>query len=163
MEKSTLVEKVKKKAEGFEQSGDIIAALSNYLILYGVLETFPPPSSKDELENLQQTKIAPLVQLVNQLKKIAEFQPPAERTSVTSSSAPPSTEEEETKGCPEPTKDLLKYNFDKLVGLEDEKIAILEGFVYPFLYPLLFIRNKAILMYGPPGTGAFTNLTAFIK
>lgn len=44
--------------------------------------------------------------------------------------------------------------FDNIVGLDDAKRDLKDGFVNAFLYPNLFGKPaSAVLLYGPPGTG----------
>lgn len=44
--------------------------------------------------------------------------------------------------------------FSSIVGLESAKERLLEGFVYPLLYPNMFGKaSSGVLLYGPPGTG----------
>jgi SpoVK/Ycf46/Vps4 family AAA+-type ATPase len=49
-------------------------------------------------------------------------------------------------------QNLKNYSFDKLAGLATEKNEIKIDFVYFYVYSRLYVKNKAILLYGPPGT-----------
>lgn len=47
-----------------------------------------------------------------------------------------------------------RYWFDRLSGLKDAKLKLKNGFIYPLVYPNLFGKmSRAMLLWGPPGTG----------
>jgi SpoVK/Ycf46/Vps4 family AAA+-type ATPase len=49
---------------------------------------------------------------------------------------------------------LAEFNLNDLSGLEREKLAIRDSFIYPAILPGLYKKPKGgILLYGPPGTG----------
>ena len=53
------------------------------------------------------------------------------------------------------TKDMCtNICFERIIGLDDAKEQLRNGFVYPLLYPNLFgSLSKGLLLYGMPGTG----------
>ena len=51
-------------------------------------------------------------------------------------------------------EEVKQYTFDSIIGLAEAKNALLEGFIYPFKFPLLYpTRATGVLLYGAPGTG----------
>lgn len=49
---------------------------------------------------------------------------------------------------------LCETWFDDIIGLQDAKDRLQEGFIYPLLYPNLYgVVSGGVLLYGPPGTG----------
>jgi SpoVK/Ycf46/Vps4 family AAA+-type ATPase len=59
---------------------------------------------------------------------------------------------------------LCEYWFDSIIGLDEAKQRIREGFIYPLKYINLFGRSASgVLLYGPPGTGKTMMAKAMIN
>lgn len=64
----------------------------------------------------------------------------------------------------DPKGRLCEAWFDNIIGLQDAKERVVEGFIRPLLYPNLYGQAaKGILLYGPPGTGKSTMAKAMMN
>jgi ATP-dependent 26S proteasome regulatory subunit len=55
------------------------------------------------------------------------------------------------------SRQLADFTFDKLAGLDKEKLEIRNIFIYPNVFQKLYKKPKGgVLLYGPPGTGMNT-------
>jgi len=82
-----------------------------------------------------------------------------------SSSSSSSSDEDFSKNCKEPADPRkLKIGFEQIAGQESTKLDIQKTYIFPILYPNLFVtKSKGMLLYGPPGTGKTMLVKAAVK
>lgn len=156
-----------------EDMGNVFDAYVNYSKCYEMLNSFimlapararmiPPAKCMQTCGTDDRTcNVAYFMDMVR--KRAEDLQqkmaPSVEKLVLSVSSTTSSSESDEIFACqslklPSGSDKLCETWFDDIIGLQDAKERLTEGFIYPLLYPNLYgAVSGGVLLYGPPGTG----------
>jgi SpoVK/Ycf46/Vps4 family AAA+-type ATPase len=155
-QKQIAIDQAIRKTVEYQSGNNYVEALATALTAVSIAQLYPP-ADLEEADRIRRQYVEPISTKIQQRQIGSQSSNSSKVKSVTSSGFPSSDDDEDNKPCPRSSEDLSKNRFDDLIGIVREKEEIRETFVYPYIFTELYVRGKAILMYGPPGTKIIFN------